>query len=226
QHGRSSLPVARYKSNNSNADEVFRNHNWSFGTTSLEHRYLMAQGDVFNLQCSLATKAGEKGTERYQDNVQHAARSLSTTRRKSNNSHADEVFRKHTSLSDPLPADRTILGSTHARLNFLRSVPDYLGDAFFQKASDRRVQSNGPGKVPVGFDSMSLLQPDQSSISISLGRVSTLYCLIEIGDGTLHISFSYFHNPAIVVRHGVSTVTPEYLIEICQRAIQIASVEP
>jgi hypothetical protein len=32
---------------------------------SLEHRYLMAQGDVFSLQCSLATKAGEKGTERY-----------------------------------------------------------------------------------------------------------------------------------------------------------------
>jgi hypothetical protein len=32
---------------------------------SLEHRYLMAQRDVFSLQCSLATKAGEKGTERY-----------------------------------------------------------------------------------------------------------------------------------------------------------------
>jgi hypothetical protein len=27
--------------------------------------YLMAQGDVFNLQCRLATKAGKKGTERY-----------------------------------------------------------------------------------------------------------------------------------------------------------------
>jgi len=32
---------------------------------SLEYRYLMAQGDVFGLQCSLETKAGEKGTERY-----------------------------------------------------------------------------------------------------------------------------------------------------------------
>jgi len=37
------------------------------GTTmgSLEHRYLMAQCDVFVLQCSLATKAGKKGTDRY-----------------------------------------------------------------------------------------------------------------------------------------------------------------
>jgi hypothetical protein len=32
---------------------------------SLEHRYLMAQCDVFGLQCNLPTKAGEKGTERY-----------------------------------------------------------------------------------------------------------------------------------------------------------------
>ena len=32
---------------------------------SLEHRYLMAQGDVFSLQRSLTTNAGEQGTERY-----------------------------------------------------------------------------------------------------------------------------------------------------------------
>jgi len=38
---------------------------WSLCMGSLEHRYLMAQGDVFSLQCGLATKAGEKGTERY-----------------------------------------------------------------------------------------------------------------------------------------------------------------
>jgi hypothetical protein len=38
---------------------------WSFCMGSLEDRYLMAQGDVFSLQCSLATKAGEKGTQRH-----------------------------------------------------------------------------------------------------------------------------------------------------------------
>jgi len=38
---------------------------WSLCMGSLEHRYLMAQGDVFSLQCSLATKAKEKGTEHH-----------------------------------------------------------------------------------------------------------------------------------------------------------------
>jgi hypothetical protein len=38
---------------------------WSLCMGSLENRYLISQGDVFSLQCSLATKAAEKGTERY-----------------------------------------------------------------------------------------------------------------------------------------------------------------
>jgi len=43
-----------------------RFEDWSLCMGSLEHhRKPMAQGDVFSLQCSLATKAGEKGTERY-----------------------------------------------------------------------------------------------------------------------------------------------------------------
>jgi hypothetical protein len=66
----------------------------------------MTQGNVFSLQCSLATKAREKGTERYKDKVQHAARSLSMTRRKSNNSDADEVFRKHRQIRLSLIAEK------------------------------------------------------------------------------------------------------------------------
>jgi hypothetical protein len=33
--------------------------------TQLGSHEMMAQGDVFSLQCSLATKAKEKGTERH-----------------------------------------------------------------------------------------------------------------------------------------------------------------
>ena len=61
-------------------------------TTNLTIDILIGSTQTVIWICSLATKAGEKGTERYYDKVQHVARSLSTTRRKSNNSHADEVL--------------------------------------------------------------------------------------------------------------------------------------
>src|SRR5215510_3978519 len=103
----------------------------------------------------------------------------------------------------------------------------YLNNPFFDEGSDGGVQGDGTRKVPFGLDSMSLLQLDESSIRISFGLVSIEFNrLTEVADCALDISFSHPDNSAIVIGHGVSTVTTDCPVEIGQRPIQIAPIEP
>src|SRR2546428_5221442 len=99
-------------------------------------------------------------------------------------------------------------------------------DAALDEAFEGRPHCNRPRKVAFGIGFHSLLEPQKSAVGVSFRMMwIDLDGFIEVGHRTLLVAFRYLCNSAVVVGHDVTAIAFHCLVEVRQRAIQIAFIE-